>query len=163
MAYYELVLKGGRVIDPESGLDAQRNIGISGGRIVAVEEIWGQKMKGQKEIDVTGLVIAPGFIDMHAHGQDAENYRLQAQDGVTTALELEVGSSDVDAWYDLREGRAAINYGVSSGHIPSRMSTMETSSHELLPSGDAAHRAASEQELCEITRLVEKGLERGGL
>ncbi len=151
------------MIDPDSGMDSQRDLGISGGRIQAIEEIWGRGMSGAEEIDVTGLVVAPGFIDLHAHGQDVENYRLQAQDGVTTALELEIGTADVDAWYDVREGRTAINHGVSSGHVPSRMAVMDDVGSGLIPSGDAAHRAANDEELREITRLIEHGLERGGL
>lgn len=163
MADYELVLRGGRVIDPESGMDAQRDIGISGGRIQAIEEIWGRGLDGAEEIDVTGLAVAPGFIDLHAHGQDAENYRLQAQDGVTTALELEIGTADVDAWYAVRNGRSAINFGVSAGHVPARMSAMDEVGPGLIPSGDAAHREADDRELSEIERLLEAGLERGGL
>ena len=51
------------------------------------------------------LVVAPGFIDLHSHGQDAENYDVQARDGVTTALELEVGAGDIDSWYERRSGK----------------------------------------------------------
>ena len=162
MERYDLVLRGGRVIDPESGLDAQRDVGISGGRIRAVEEIWGSGLRGDDEIDVTGLVVAPGFIDLHSHGQDAENYRVQALDGVTTALELEVGTADVDAWYDARAGGAPINFGASSGHIPARMAVMDDKGG-LLPSGAAAHVEATAAEVVEITGLIEDGLRRGGL
>ncbi len=163
MPEHEIVLRGGRVIDPESGMDAQRDLGISRDRIRAVEKIWGRNMRGAEEIDVTGLVVAPGFIDLHAHGQDAENYRLQALDGVTTALELEIGTADVDAWYDARSGRCAINYGASSGHVPARMAVLDDAGSGLVPIGDAAHRRAADQEVIQITRLIEEGLERGGL
>jgi len=163
LADFEVVLRGGRVIDPESGLNAQRDIGISRGRIQAIEEIWGEGLSGTDELDVTGLVVSPGFIDLHAHGQDAENYRLQAHDGVTTALELEIGTADVDAWYDVREGRTAINFGVSSGHVPSRMAVMDDNGPGLIPSGDAAHKEATEEEVTGMIGLIERGLERGGL
>ena len=43
--------------------------------------------------------IHPVFIDLHQHGQDEENYRFKTMDGMTTALELEVGTGDIDAWY----------------------------------------------------------------
>jgi N-acyl-D-aspartate/D-glutamate deacylase len=66
-------------------------------------------------IDARGLVVSPGFIDLHQHGQDDENYRFKAMDGVTTALELEVGTGFVDLWYAQREGKSLINYGVSAG------------------------------------------------
>jgi len=56
---YELVVKGGRVMNPESGLDAVRNIGISNGRIAAISDDW---MRGDREIDASGLIVSPGFI-----------------------------------------------------------------------------------------------------
>src|SRR5580693_3161085 len=105
---YDLVIRNGRVIDPESGLDAIRQLGISAGKIQSVSAA---PLDGRAAIDATGLVVAPGFIDLHSHGQDAENYRAKAMDGVTTALELEVGVADVDAWYGAREGNALINFG----------------------------------------------------
>src|SRR5437868_964830 len=93
---YDLVLTGGRVMDPESNLDAVRNIGVTGNRIAAISAL---PMQGREAIDAAGLVVAPGFIDLHAHGQTAENYRLRAYDGVTTALELEIGAAPIAAWY----------------------------------------------------------------
>ncbi len=156
---YDVVILNGRVIDPESQLDAVRNIGITHGSIRVITT---DALRGQTTIDATGLIVAPGFIDLHSHGQDAENYALKAQDGVTTALELEVGVGDVDGWYAEREGRALINYGATAGHIPARMAVMHDPG-EFLPTGDAAHRAATDAELAEITRQVTHGLERGAL
>jgi len=115
---YDLVLAGGRVIDPESGLDARRDIGISGGRIAAISP---DSLAGRERVDVSSLAVAPGFIDLHAHGQDPHSNGLQARDGVTTALDLELGAYPVAAFYQAREGRAPINYGVSVGHIPARL------------------------------------------
>jgi N-acyl-D-aspartate/D-glutamate deacylase len=156
---YEVVIANGRVMDPESGLDAVRNVGIAGGKI---REISIATLKGKQTFDAKGLVVAPGFIDLHQHGQDAENYAVKAADGVTTALELEVGVSDVDRWYGEREGKALINYGASVGHIPVRMVVMHDPGG-LLPSGDAAHRVATAAEREEISALLEKGLKRGAL
>ena len=93
---FDLVVTGGRVVDPASGLDAVRHLGVRDGRIAAISET---PLEGAATIEATGLVVVPGFIDLHAHGQDDENYRLFAQMGVTTVLELEVGTGDVDAWY----------------------------------------------------------------
>lgn len=112
-AVYDMVLEGGRVIDPETGLDAIRNVGIVGGFIGAVTA---EPLSGREILDVSGLVVSPGFIDLHAHGQDPFSSRLQAQDGVTTALELEGGTGDVEAWYARRAGNAVINYGASASH-----------------------------------------------
>jgi dihydroorotase len=156
---YDVVIANGRVMDPESGLDAVRNVGISGGKIRTVS---GSALKGKQTIDAKGLVVAPGFIDLHQHGQDAQNYAAKAADGVTTALELEVGVGDIDSWCQEREGKALINYGASVGHIPVRMKVMHDPG-QLLPSGDAAHREATPDEMEQIMSLLEKGLQRGAL
>ncbi len=143
---YDVAITNGRVMDPESGLDAVRNVGISGGKIRAISSA---ALQGRQTIDAKGLVVAPGFIDLHQHGQDDENYRAKARDGVTTALELEVGVADVDRWYGEREDKALINYGASVGHIPVRMAVMHDPGG-LLPSGDAAHREATPEEMEQI-------------
>src|SRR6185295_3202741 len=75
---YDIVLRNGRVLDPASGLDAVRNVAITGRRIAGVSA---EPLRGRVEIDVTGLVVAPGFIDLHSHGQTPENYRYKAMDG----------------------------------------------------------------------------------
>jgi N-acyl-D-aspartate/D-glutamate deacylase len=156
---FDLVIANGRVMDPESRLDAIRNVGIGAGKI---REITADALKGKQTIDATGLVVAPGFIDLHEHGQEPRNYQFQAHDGVTTSLELEVGTADVDQWYAERERKTLINFGVSIGHIPVRMKVM----HDLgtfLPSGDAAYREASPGELMQIKLDVDRGLLRGAL
>ena len=114
---YDLVLAGGRVMDPESGLDAVRHVGIRDGAIAEISE---SPLDGATVVDVSGLVVAPGFIDLHAHGQNLYSSRLQAQDGVTTALELESGTGDVEEWYARREGRAVIHYGATASHGAAR-------------------------------------------
>src|ERR1041384_4512683 len=114
---YALVILNGRVIDPESRTDAVRNLGISNG---SIKTITSNKLSGRTVIDARRLVVSPGFIDLHQHGQDEENYRFKAMDGVTTALELEVGTGDVDAWYAQRDQKSLINYGVSAGHLAAR-------------------------------------------
>lgn len=156
---YDVVIANGRVMDPESGLDGVRNVGISGGKIRAIS---GGALKGKQTIDAKGLIVSAGFIDLHQHGQDAENYWAKAADGVTTALELEVGVADVDKWYGEREGKALINFGASAGHIPARMAVMHDPG-QLLPSGDAAHREATPEEMQQIMALIDKGLKRGAV
>jgi N-acyl-D-aspartate/D-glutamate deacylase len=107
-------------------------------------------------------VAAPGFIDLHQHGQAPRNYEFEARDGVTTSLELEAGTDNVDEWYAQREGKSLINFGVSVGHIPVRMSVMKDPG-TWLPIADAARREATPQELKQIDEAVEHGLRRGAL
>ena len=156
---YDVVVLNGRVIDPESKLDGIRNIGISNGIVKAISE---KSMRGHTTVLATGLVVSPGFIDLHSHGQDQENYRFKAMDGVTTALELEVGTGNANQWYSQRQGQALINYGASIGHIPARIAVMHDPG-VFLPSGDGAHKAASDSEIEEMKRQIEQGLNQGAL
>jgi N-acyl-D-aspartate/D-glutamate deacylase len=156
---YDLVILNGRVIDPESKTDAVRNLGITNGKITAISN---KRLSGNTVIDARGLVVSPGFIDLHQHGQNEENYRFKALDGVTTALELEVGTGDVDRWYAEREGKSLINFGVSAGHLATRMAAMKEPV-TFLPTGEAARRAATDAEIAEMKQRVEQGLRRGAL
>jgi N-acyl-D-aspartate/D-glutamate deacylase len=156
---YDLVIANGHVMDPESGLDEVRDVGITAGKIRALSTT---PLKAKTTLAAKGLVVAPGFIDLHEHGQAPRNYQFQAHDGVTTSLELEVGTDDVDAWYAARENKSLINFGVSVGHIPVRMQVMHDAGN-FLPTGDAAHREATPQELVEINSQVRHGLDRGAL
>ncbi len=155
----EVVIANGRVMDPESRLDAVRYVGIQGGRIRAITDT---ALRAPVVLDATGMVVAPGFIDLHAHGQTPENYRLEALDGVTSAFELEVGTADVDRWYAAREGNATINYGVSVGHIPARMVVMGDSGG-LLPSGPGGTRPANAAQIAQMQQIIERGLLRGAV
>ena len=107
---YDIVLTGGRVIDPETKLDAIRNVGIINNRIAQISS---EPLKGKETINVSGLVVAPGFIDMHVHGRSNTEQEYQMHDGVTTALELEWGIEHLGKWYASRQGKALINYGAS--------------------------------------------------
>lgn len=156
---YDVVIRGGRVMDPESGLDGVRYVGINGKKIAAIST---GPLRGKIEIDAGGLVVAPGFIDLHSHGQTPEAYSYKAMDGVTTALELEVGVWPVSEWYSAREGKSLIHFGASSGHIPARMAVMHDTG-KLLPRDAAMNRAATDDEQKAIERRVETGLDEGAL
>ena len=158
-ADYDIVLRNGRVLDPATDLDGIRQIGITGTKIAALST---QPLRGRIEIDASGLVVAPGFIDLHSHGQTPENYRYKAMDGVTTALELEVGVSPVSEWYKAREGRSLIHFGASAGHIPARMAIMKDTG-SLLPRDAAMNRAATTDEQKAIETVVQRDLDEGGL
>ena len=166
---YDLVIAGGRVIDPESGLDAVRHVGIRDGAVAALSDA---PLEGGVVVDAAGLVVAPGFIDLHAHGQDPASSRYQAQDGVTTALELEIGAFPVGRWYARRGGASLINYGVSVSHQGARLRALGSAVARANPDGtfslgesgnSALYRAATEDELVRLGRLMERGLEEGGI
>ena len=156
---YDLVILNGRVIDPESRLEAVRHLGITAGVIQTVSTT---SLRGRMSIDASGLVVAPGFIDLHVHDMNEEHHQAQAMDGVTTALDLELGTADVEQWYAEREGKTLINYGASIGHVPVRMAVMHDPG-TFVPSGEAAHRAASAGEIEEFKRRLALGLQRGAV
>ena len=156
---FDVVIANGRVMDPASGLDAVRNVGIREGKIAAISA---DALHGRTVLDATGLIVAPGFIDLHSHGQTPENYRYKAMDGVTTALEMEVGVSPLSAWYAAREGKALVNFGATSGHLPARMAVMHDTG-ALLPRDKAVERAATPEEQREMLALVRRGLDEGAL
>lgn len=151
---YDLVLQGGRVMDPESGLSTVADVGIVGGSIAAISE---GPLTGTEVVDVSGLVVAPGFIDLHAHGQDPFSRDLQVRDGVTTALELEGGAGDVAGWYASREGTWRINYGVSASYSAARRAAFPDN-------GEAAvYGAASDEQVASMQERLGRGLAEGAL
>jgi len=131
---HDIVISNGRVIDPESGLDAIRYVGITGNRITSISK---RKLRGRQEIDATGLVVAPGFIDTHVHGQTQFGSKLMLRDGVTTTLDMEVGGLNTNAWYAQRRGQWQTNYGITVSHELVRMSILD--GLELTDPIDAQH------------------------
>lgn len=156
---FDIVIVNGRVMDPESRLDAIRSIGIRGKSIAAISAT---PLKGRKTIDAKGLVVTAGFIDLHSHGQTDENYRFKAMDGVTTALELEVGASPVAEWYAAREGKSLINFGATVGHVPVKMKVLGDTG-DFLPRDNAVTRRATPEQIQQVTELIKRGLDEGAL
>ncbi|MFC1518165.1 amidohydrolase family protein [Pseudomonadota bacterium] len=168
---FDIVIENGRVIDPETKLDAIRNVGLKGNRIAAIST---DKLQGKKVIDATGLVVAPGFIDMHAHGQQLPAARAQAFDGVTTALEMESGLLPIAKFYDdtAKEGRP-INYGASVAWTYARITAKEPTMppadgtivwfQQAFSKNNWQNTLATKDELKSILNYVEQGLKEGGL
>jgi N-acyl-D-aspartate/D-glutamate deacylase len=150
-------------MDPETGLDAVRNVGIRDGKIVRISS---DALSGRRVIQAHGLVIAPGFIDLHQHGQEMESQRVKALDGVTTALELEVGAPDVAQFLKAKEGRSLIHYGTSASHAAARALVFGAPlpAGEILPkSGPATDQPATPEQLKRIEDRLRSELGAGGL
>ena len=173
-ALYDIVLKNGRVIDPETYFDKVCNVGIKDGNVAAISE---DPLSGKEETDVTGMIVSPGFIDLHCHSQNIPSNRMQAFDGVCTALELEAGVLPVGEFYDncAKEGRP-INYGASSGWAFARVVTMNPEAavngkpvpnvafmFGNLAKQEWVENTPTAEQLKEILALTEQGLKEGGI
>ncbi|WEM44791.1 amidohydrolase family protein (plasmid) [Photobacterium sp. DA100] len=168
-ADYDVVILNGRVMDPETKLDAVRNVGIKDGIITAITE---HSIKGTKTIDATGQIVAPGFIDLHAHGQNIGDYRMQAMQGVTTMLELESGVLPISDWYSDQGAKGLpLNYGAAAGWTYARIATFSDTKPEATADyfqnaqsrDDWKMDIASPEQLDEIIKFIEQGLDEGGL
>jgi N-acyl-D-aspartate/D-glutamate deacylase len=160
---YDLVLEGGRVMDPETNVDAVRNVGIRDGKIARISS---EALTGRRVVHARGLVVAPGFIDLHQHGQDLASQRVKALDGVTTALELEIGAPDVAQFLNAKEGHSLIHYGTSASHAAARALVFgaPVPASEILPkSGPATDRAATPEQIEAIRERLRAELDAGGL
>lgn len=167
---YDLVLEGGRVIDPETSLDAVRNVGIRDGKIASISS---KPLAGRRVIHATGLVVAPGFIDLHQHGQELESQRVKAFDGVTTALEMEIGAPDVTRFLNDKERHSLIHYGTTASHAAARALIFGAPLHvadagngisEILPkSGPATNDPATPEQVKKIEQRLRDELDAGAL
>jgi hypothetical protein len=126
---YDIVIQGGRVMDPETGLDAVRNVGILDNTIARVSS---EPLQGVRMIDARGFVVAPGFMELFQHAHDPESYRLNALDGVTSSLDLEVLDGGVLNTKEFA-GHALLNYGTSAGHGASRQALFDASISATVP------------------------------
>src|SRR5580704_1668923 len=160
---YDLVIEGGRVMDPETGLDAVLNVGIRAGKIVRISS---DKLSGNRVVHARGLVVAPGFIDLHQHSQDLVSQRVKALDGVTTALELEIGAPDVAQFLKAKEGHSLIHYGTSASQVAARSLVFGAplAEGDILPrSGPATQQPATPEQIDQILAHLREELDAGGL
>ncbi len=118
---YDIVILGGRVIDPETKRDEIANVGIIGRRIARISR---EPLKGRRTLNARGLVVSPGFVDLHAHGQHDVGQRFQVLDGVTTAIDAESGAMPVAPYFAAFSGKALINFGATASHRCARMKVL---------------------------------------
>ena len=168
MSGWDLVLRGGRVVDPESGLDAVRDVAVARGQVVAI----GADLRGAPvEVDVAGLVVTAGFVDLHSHVNDIGGMRLQALDGVTTALELEAGATPVRVAYETAAGQGRpVNYGFAASWALARMQAVAGMTPSAALGGFLAsladprwQRAASPGQIGSMMDLLSADLADGAL
>ena len=155
---YDIVIANGRVMDPESGLDAVRHVGIQDGKIAVLSE---DEITGAEVIEAGGHVVAAGFIDLHRHGHSPENYRAQIHDGITSTLELEFGVEDIPGFYSEREGRSVLNYGASISHAYSRNIVMTGSNPGL--EGEALTQPLSPEQQEALQQHIAAALDAGAV
>ncbi|RAH97347.1 D-glutamate deacylase [Acuticoccus sediminis] len=170
---FDTIIRAGRVIDPETGFDEVADIGISNGTISAIGAL---AAAAGTEIDATGKVVCPGFIDLHAHGQTIAADWMQAFDGVTTSLELEVGVLPVADWYERQAARGrALHYGAAVSWVFARKAVMagirpDPALHPMEMMGQGAadeggwsSGTATHDQVERICAVVADGLAAGGI
>ncbi|MEV4050363.1 amidohydrolase family protein [Amycolatopsis sp. NPDC049688] len=163
------LLRGGRVIDPGTGFDGVADVLLSDAGIEAVGP--GLEADGTTEVDVSGLVVGPGFVDLHSHVHAIAGQRLQAMDGVTTALDLEAGLMPVERAY--AEAAAAgrpLHYGFSASWGAARAQVLagiepdaNIDSGLAVLGNPAWQRSSSPQELAAWLSLLDTELAAGAL
>lgn len=171
---YDLVISNGRVMDPETLYDSVANVGIKDGRIVEISK---ESLTGKEEIDATGHIVAPGFIDTHFHWQQPMGYSIGLRDGLTSSMDIEEGCAGtyIARWYAEREGKNQANYGCASSHEQARAIVIDKfDDDEILMHGPAAAletrknsgwslTAADFDTGNEILRIIDEGLRAGAV
>ena len=164
---YDVAINNGRLIDPESRLDAVRSVGIRAGKIAAISET---PLEAANVVDARGLVVSPGFINLHSHSVAEAGYRLELLDGVTTVLELEAGGFPI-ARFGQQLGDAPLtHFGASVGHAWIRMQVVDPDALKALAatgkldmSGSAFTQTATAAQRQQMERMLEAELNEGGL
>ncbi len=178
---YDIVIANGRVIDPETSFDGVRTVGILDGEIAEISK---NLLDGKEVIDATGLIVSPGFIDLHVHGMTNEAHRYQVRDGVTTALELEGGRPFLREWLEYKRNKSIVNFGATVPHGNIRALAMDSYQHHhkeaykilqeegfdspsylkiMLNLGRSGYQSLSQLELENMHAAINEGLEAGAL
>jgi len=114
----DVVIRNGRMMDPETNTDAVLAVAIDQGHIVALGADAATR-RGKREIDARGLVVAPGFIDLLARlTPEEESQQYKVMDGVTVVLNMHGGPVNVPRYFHAftQAGGSYIHYGTTVGH-----------------------------------------------
>ena len=165
-----ILLRGGRVIDPRSGSDVVADVLVDGAVVTAVGPAL-PAPEHARVVDVSGLVVGPGFVDLHSHVHSVAGHRLQALDGVTTALDLESGLMPLSrAYADAAATGRPLNYGFSASWASARAQVLLGLAPDATPEQSMAvlgvagwQRSSSPAELGAWLALLESELADGAL
>jgi len=153
---YDLVIRHGRVVDGSGNPAFFADVAVRKGRIAAIGRI---DRPGWTEINAAGLIVAPGFIDVHTHADSlaamsrAENF---VRMGVTTVVAGNCGSSMLDVarlFRGIERTNAAVNLATLLGHNDVRAEAM----------GGSFDRPPTPQELARMKALVEQAMKDGAV
>lgn len=155
---FDVVIEGARVVDGSGNPWYRADVGVRGDQIARIE-IAGRRLEGTRRLDGRGLVLSPGFIDIHTHARrailtipTAENYVRQ---GVTTLIEGPDGGSPVPLRPHLEEvarARPSVNYGAFIGQGSIRESVIGPND-----------RAATTDEMAKMLEITRQGMKDGAL
>lgn len=146
---YDLAILGGRVIDPETGLDAAGlNVGVNGKTIAVITR---DPIRGREEINARSLIVSPGFIDILSYDLNPYGVWYKLADGVTTNLAMHGAAVNMDAWYRAMAAQEPpIHYGGAFLYEAARRSL-----------GIGRYQAATPAQIEPLTALAERALRDG--
>jgi N-acyl-D-aspartate/D-glutamate deacylase len=147
---YDVVIVGGRVMDPASGTDRVADVGIRGNKIATTN---GRRLTGKVVLEARGKVVAPGFVDILA-GTHPEGDRYKLMDGVTTVLSTHGGPVEVGRWLSDQASRGPlVNYGTVVGH--SQLRALAGATDKNVP--------ATPEQVRKMVQLAERAHQEGAI
>ena len=124
-----------------------------------------RRCRASASMHAAGLVVAPGFIDLHQHGQDLASERVKAFDGVTTRSEMEIGARNVAEFLKSKEGHSLIHYGTTASHLAAALAGFRVT----LPEGTSCRKVvprrktATPEQIEQMQQRLSQQLDAGAL